>query len=405
MDSKIGLIIQFSGVLFVTTLLFLLTQSLQSRILRSWKTAWLCLLLALGSLLPAFYFEGFNKPFFFIYYFAEYLFCYFLISGCYQFSTEKEFAFRIWYFALPSFLIAVVLTFSATDFNDNFNLHTFLMGTACAVAFFVLKKNESARKNSGWRVMRVALAFLTLDFYHYTILFSLDHQLTTAYLAYNPVIDLLLQILLGFGMVIVLFEKVKKEAEETNRKLQEAHAKLEKLAHIDPLTTAFNRHAFYGFLHKNNDDNSPISGCVGFFDIDDLKPINDIYGHHIGDAVIRNVTSAIRSLMRAEDLIFRWGGDEFFVLMVGMDEELARQRMSRLSEILTNLQLRELVEPITVGVSYGFTNFADVSELESAIESADERMYQFKQARKREKAAMIGVISQIGETLNQYSER
>ncbi|NJM53143.1 MAG: GGDEF domain-containing protein [Blastocatellia bacterium] len=141
--------------------------------------------------------------------------------------------------------------------------------------------------------------------------FSFDQAITTGYLAYNPMIDLMLEILLGFGMVIVLFEKVRSEVEETHCKLQDAHEKLEKLAHTDPLTTAFNRHAFYGFLNKNNEDESPISGCVGFFDIDDLKPINDIYGHDIGDIVIRNVTSAIRSLMRAEDLIFRWGGDEF----------------------------------------------------------------------------------------------
>lgn len=398
MDSKIGLIIQLVGVLFITTLLFLLTQTLKTGILKYWKTGWLCLSIALANLQIAFYWGDFSKPFFVIYYLGEYLFCYFLILGCYQFTTEKAFPHRIWYFAVPSFAVALFLTFLTSDFNDTFNLHTFLMGTAFAVAFLVLKRTESSRKNLGWRVMRFSIAFLALDFYHYTILFSLDPAITTGYLAYNPMIDLMLEILLGFGMVIVLFEKVRNEVEKTHFQLQEAHKKLEQLAQTDPLTTAFNRHAFYGFLHKNDGEELTISGCVGFFDIDDLKPINDQFGHHVGDAVIRNVTTAIRSLMRAEDLIFRWGGDEFFVIMVSMNEEMARQRMSRLTGLLKNLEIREIEETLTVGISFGFTNFNDVSELEIAIKSADEKMYQIKQERKREKNTMINLVSQFSQT-------
>jgi diguanylate cyclase (GGDEF)-like protein len=141
----------------------------------------------------------------------------------------------------------------------------------------------------------------------------------------------------------------------------------------------------------------PVSGCVGFFDIDDLKPINDIYGHDVGDIVIRNVTTAIRSLMRAEDLIFRWGGDEFFVVMVSMDEEMARQRMSRLSGLLKDFYVKGIDEKLTVGVSFGFNNFNDISELESAIKSADEKMYLNKQERKREKTTMLNLIAQVSQ--------
>lgn len=401
MNSKIGLIIQLSGVLSVTTLLFLMTQSLRSGVLKFWKTAWLCLSIALLSLQIGFYVGLLIKPFFIVYYFAEYLFCYFLILGCYQFTTKKEPRFSIWYFVLPSFLTAIFLTFSTADFNKSFNLHTFLMGTGFAVAFYHLKKTELSSKHLGWRVMRFSLAFLAFDFYHYTVLFSLDQKITTVYLAYNPVIDLMLEILMGFGMVIVLFEKVKNEAEEAHDQLQEAHKKLETLAHTDPLTTAFNRHAFYGFLHKNNNEESPISGCVGFFDIDDLKPINDLYGHHIGDVVIRNVTSSIRSLMRADDLIFRWGGDEFFVVMVSMDEEMARQRMSHVNELLKDYYVKEIDEYLTIDISIGFANFADVAELETAVKSADEKMYLNKQERKREKNALINVISQTSQP-NQF---
>ena len=76
-----------------------------------------------------------------------------------------------------------------------------------------------------------ALLLLALDFYHYTIIFSLiqtgyELPLPANYLAYNSVIDLVLEILLGFGMVIVLMERVRRDLEETNHKLKEAHDQL-----------------------------------------------------------------------------------------------------------------------------------------------------------------------------------
>lgn len=404
MDSKIGLVIQFFGVVFITTLLFLLTQSLKSGVLKAWKKGWLSLSIALISLQISFNLKNFAEPFLIIYYLGEYVFGYFLILGCYNFTTNKNFPYRSWYFVAPSFLVAIFLTFWVSDFNNVFNLHSLIIGTAFAIAYFSLKQTNSSSKNLGWGLMRFSLALLAIDFYHYTVLFSLrqmgfELSISKSYLAFNPVIDLMLEILLGFGMVIVLMEKVRQEVEETNNKLQEAHEKLEQLVQTDSLTTAFSRHAFYGFLKKKGEEQTSISGCVGFFDIDNLKPINDEFGHHIGDVVIRTVTCAIRSLMRAEDLIFRWGGDEFFVIMVSMSEEMARQRMDRLADLLTDTQIEGVNEKLTIGVSFGFTNFNDISELETAIKSADEKMYLNKQERKRQKSAMMNTIPANSESL------
>ena len=402
MDSKIGLIIQFSGVLFITTLLFLLTQSLKSIVLTYWKRGWLCLSIALISLQFAFEMTSFSQPFYVIYYCGEYVFCYFLIAGCYNYATDKSFSQKSWGFIIPSLLLAIFLTFSSSDFNDYFNLHSIVMGTAFAVSYFSLKPKDVYSQNLGWKVMRVSLALLAVDFYHYGVIFSLGQTffrlpISSAYLAFNPVIDLMLEILLGFGMVIVLLEKVRYEAEEANIKLRKAHERLELLVQTDSLTTAFNRHAFHGFLKKNGEEMKNVSGCVGFFDIDDLKLINDRFGHAVGDMAIRAVTRAIRELIRAEDLIFRWGGDEFFVIMVSMDEEIARERMKKLTDLLTNIPIDGTLETLSVSVSYGFKDFYDISELELAIKSADDEMYQIKQNRKREKLTENIYIPQLQE--------
>ena len=113
-------------------------------------------------------------------------------------------------------------------------------------------------------------------------------------------------------MVIVLLELVVADLKSANESLAKAHNKLKGLAHFDPLTAALNRHAFHGYLKTHGGEAEPISGSVGFFDIDDLKAINDLHGHAAGDAAIRAVVGAIRNLIRAEDLIFRWGWRRVF---------------------------------------------------------------------------------------------
>jgi diguanylate cyclase (GGDEF)-like protein len=98
---------------------------------------------------------------------------------------------------------------------------------------------------------------------------------------------------------------------------------------------------------------------------------------------IRAVVGAIRALIRAEDLIYRWGGDEFFVVMVSMSAEMAQERMSDLERMLTNIWIEGVEKPVTIRVSFGFKDFTDVSDLEDAIKAADEEMYRRKKRRKR----------------------
>ncbi len=391
MNSITGLIIQFAGIFLIGTLFIFLSHSLKSNALRYWKIAWLSLSCALLSLFTAFKTSEYSFSIFFTmgYYLGEYVFAYWLIAGCRNYVSGKEPTKISWLWLIPGLLMSLFLVFPVTDFNNVFNVHSFILSGAFAVAFFTLNGiQKDQRKDSGFRIIKFALLLLAIDFFHYTLIFSLMHlswslPLPRNYLAYNSIIDLVLQILLGFGMVIILFERVRQDIERTNRKLKEAHDKLEKLAHVDPLTAAFTRHAFYGFLRKHGKADDAISGCVGVFDIDNLKPINDLYGHTVGDVAISTVAHAIRSLVRADDLIFRWGGDEFFVVMLGFDVEQARDRMNTLNALLDDITLQGLTEKVTIRTSYGFANFAGVSGLEKAVEGADAEMYKAKQLNKK----------------------
>jgi diguanylate cyclase (GGDEF)-like protein len=385
MDLQVALTIQFFGILLLALLSFSLNSSLKSTALKYWKYAWLALWLALVSLYFALNYQSFAKPFLLIYYLGEYAFAYLLIAGCRNYASGKTVNFRGWLLlAAPAALTAALVASYDNEFIKIFNFHSFIMAAAFGIAFFELRMSEKLpRNNTGWWVMKAALALLTLDFLHYTIVFSLRYtsysQLSETYLTFSSIIDLVLQMLLGFGMVIVLLEKVRQDVEETNCKLKEAHDRLEQLAHVDPLTAAFTRHAFYSFLQKQNRDEKAISGCVGVFDIDNLKPINDRFGHAAGDAAISSAARAIGSLVRTDDLIFRWGGDEFFVVMPGFDTAQAVARMGELNALLKDIKLFGAPEKISIGVSFGFADFSDINDLEKSVREADAKMYLAKQ--------------------------
>jgi diguanylate cyclase (GGDEF)-like protein len=157
----------------------------------------------------------------------------------------------------------------------------------------------------------------------------------------------------------------------------EARDQLELLVQMDPLTEALNRHAFHSLLRRPEGGHSDVvtSGSVAVLDIDNLKPINDTWGHTVGDKAIRAVARAMRSLVRADDMLFRWGGDEFLLLMFKLPQPEAARRIEKLNTILAENCNRWIGQPLTVTVSFGVAGFTSLTDLGQAIEQADKAMY------------------------------
>jgi diguanylate cyclase (GGDEF)-like protein len=174
---------------------------------------------------------------------------------------------------------------------------------------------------------------------------------------------------------------------EANRALLAARESLEAAAKMDPLTSSLNRHAFYSMVEGRRSA-LETSGSVVVVDIDRLKSVNDTLGHSAGDTAIRSVARAIRQVVRADDLVFRWGGDEFLVVLFGLAEDEARQRLEGIDQVLRGVTVAASTVPLAVAVSAGVASFTTVAELEKAIESADQRMYARKQAKQAEAARL-----------------
>jgi diguanylate cyclase (GGDEF)-like protein len=370
MDSNVGLAIQCVGILLITLLSMFMQSSIKSNALRYWTAAWVSLSLALISLFAAFRLGSTHTIFYSCYFLAEYLFGLLFIAGCRGKSLTRKHG----YFLIPAIVVAFALPYVSRDFNDLFMIQAAILATLFMVSFFTLSKRE---KSPGVQLMSAALLLLTLDFLHYVPAFAARKSFPTTYFHYTSLFDLLFELLLGFGTVMVLMESVRREVELANQKLTDARDQLELLVQMDPLTEALNRHAFHSLLRRpeSGPENTATSGSVAVLDIDNLKPINDTLGHTTGDKAIRAVARAMRSLVRADDMLFRWGGDEFLVLMFKLPQPEASRRIEKLNKILEENCERWMGGPVKVTVSFGVAGFTSLTDLGQAIEHADKAMY------------------------------
>ena len=384
MDSNVGLAIQCVGILLVTLLSLFMRRSIRTGALKYWTTGWASLALALLSLFIGFRTVEDQKLFFSLYFFGEYIFGLMFVAGCRNHINGTRIGKKVIYLLLFFVAIAAALPYASADFNDLFMVQATIMAGLFAASYLALRAEPTRKRSPGVQVMSFALLLLAIDFLHYLPLFAARKGLwgmtvPSAYLQYTSIFDLILEILLGFGTTMVLMEGVRREVETVNGQLVKVRDRLELLAQMDPLTEALNRHAFHSLLSRSESGTeADTSGSVAVIDIDNLKPINDTFGHPAGDKAIRAVATAIRSLIRADDMLFRWGGDEFLVLMFKLRVTDASRRMQQVNDRLAQNSNQWTSIPMKVTVSHGVAGFESLSVLAQAIERADKAMYKRK---------------------------
>jgi diguanylate cyclase (GGDEF)-like protein len=160
---------------------------------------------------------------------------------------------------------------------------------------------------------------------------------------------------------------------------------LYKLATQDQLTGLANRALFLDCLRQGVEQAKRTQKLLGILiiDMDGLKPINDQYGHRLGDEALKEIGKRIVNITRHDDLVARLGGDEFAVILSSLgDQELAKKVMNRIVEACGLPFVFENVK-LTMGASVGLALFPeDGIELNKLIEFADLKMYEHKRSRK-----------------------
>lgn len=157
---------------------------------------------------------------------------------------------------------------------------------------------------------------------------------------------------------------------------------LEQETVTDPLTGAYNKRFFYEILENSFEDFKRYGKkfSIIFIDIDNFKKINDHYGHITGDLVLKTLVMSIKKTLRKNDLVFRFGGEEFVVLLPETDAEQAIEIAKRIREAVAKEQIE--INPnqtLSITISCGVAAInKDIVTPQDLIEIADNAMYQAK---------------------------
>lgn len=159
------------------------------------------------------------------------------------------------------------------------------------------------------------------------------------------------------------------------------HGRLEQLACTDPLTRSLNRHSFYELMLQTRArcqrDGTPLA--VALLDIDHFKQINDRLGHPAGDAVLQGFAEVLRQTKRGSDLLFRWGGEEFLLLVPGLTCEQTMAALQDVSPKLAEGGIATETERVPVTFSGGVTMAKPDDTTKTLLERADRALYRAKQ--------------------------
>ncbi|MEX2152102.1 MAG: GGDEF domain-containing protein [Gemmatimonadaceae bacterium] len=201
-----------------------------------------------------------------------------------------------------------------------------------------------------------------------------------AVVRFNTYFDLLLNTALGFAMVVLLMEDAKREVDDAQAELRVAHDQLRRAALYDTLTDSLNRRAFAQGVGLEMARGT--FGTVVIADLDNLKAVNDAFGHAAGDQLLRQCADLLRSTLRPYDKLYRWGGDEFLLVIAsahGVDVE------ARLGEVLGRAEPISVAhgrETVRLEVSLGTADYTSAEGIDDSIQLADQAMYRQKNARK-----------------------
>lgn len=173
-------------------------------------------------------------------------------------------------------------------------------------------------------------------------------------------------------------KKMQRELKRYISALEDLMEKTKESSKTDPVTKLLNRQIFTDGLPEVIERSRKTGDriCALMIDLDDFKSINDTYGHMAGDEVLLSLADVMRSCFRSSDLLIRYGGDEFTVILVGADVSVAQPIAERFLEKVRNNVLLPNGEAVTISVGVAEMKYTD--DMMSFFSRADEALYEAK---------------------------
>lgn len=176
------------------------------------------------------------------------------------------------------------------------------------------------------------------------------------------------------GKVYRMLGRMTDVDKEVNRMKQLSDASMR-----DKLTGLYNKNAFYALVRKFMEDDGE-KGILLFFDLDNFKNVNDQMGHLAGDEILIGVAAGMKRIFRSDDIVARFGGDEFIIFVKDSDEKIAADKIGCLQEEIRQIKKACNAEHTGLSACIGVSVYPDDdTDVEQLVSKADSAMYYVKE--------------------------
>lgn len=400
--SFLGVVVQFGGAVMLIGLFALLRGFVLRRpYFAAWTNAWVALAVAILALVIRYILipltvgaldEGrpVVRVLYFIYQLSKALGFIFFLRGALLYaagSRNKIVAtHRMWLVAAGFALVSTLA--SRQGLNEMVIWETAVAVPALGYCAWTLLMLPHARRTVGTRSTGAAFAMLALLWAVYAVAFgfvvsgdttSTLGRLADGFAGFNTYYDLTLDLALGYAMVILLMEDSRREIDDAQAELRVTHDQLRRAALYDTLTDSLNRRAFVEQVGMEMV--RATFGTIVLADLDNLKDVNDRLGHGAGDLLLRQCADVLRGALRPYDKLYRWGGDEFLLIVPSARADDVLKRLQDSLSAAVGVRVRGGAD-VDLEVSLGAADYDSFDEMEQAIEQADRAMYAEKARRK-----------------------
>lgn len=181
-------------------------------------------------------------------------------------------------------------------------------------------------------------------------------------------------------MTELMLDMLQKNA-SMNTQMTKQMEEIKRLSVTDALTGLYNRRKFIEELEKEVNRSSRYKTPFGIimFDIDHFKHVNDTYGHDVGDSVLKELSSLVKNRLRSVDVLTRWGGEEFIILVTAVNQE---ETMNLAEDIRKNIEDYDFKYVPRVTCSFGVvvSENKDIQDTKDITKNVDIALYQAKEA-------------------------
>jgi len=373
--ARLSIAVQFTVVSTLVVYFLVLRSTVRLEEARLWAAAFLGDAVALGAVLVSSLPGGSNMPLrltLILYLAGKTAFAVLMVSGARNHvrpgaephirSAPLAILIAVWSVAVSALARQLVVAQFA---------QAVMVSLVLAAGAWVVLRNPRSQVS---RWLGFALLLQSVVFLCHAVVLSpvlVNAPILTSKMSYTSFLDAWVELVLALSCLAALADRSEEQLRYANRELLESQDRLSQMVDTDPLTGLANRRAMRPFM-----DRATVAGAaLIFIDINDFKSINDRFGHSVGDAVLQRLAQLLTDTFRPQDVVMRYGGDEFLVIVPQMETASVSDRVERIRSHMAN---PDDVTP-AVALAIGVTELKAGGDPSAALVRADHLMYRDKQ--------------------------